>query len=440
MTAFKQHIDVFIAYARKDVAYLDALRTYLKPLSRKNSINIWYDGEIAPGTVWEEQVKANLHNADIILLLVSAYSLDSDYFHDKEMADALKRHAEEKTIVIPVILSDCIWEITDLQHLQALPQNGKAIKEWDDESRAYANIVRGLLKSIEAVKQRQMEGNKALEAKEQNKRQAQIKRRKKEEEDKEQKGLKATKPPVQPDPINKELPFSIQQLIADMVPVKGGTFKMGCTKEQGDCQENEKPVHEVRLSDFSIGQYEVTQEQWQAVMGSNPSHNKNCKLCPVENVSWNDIQDFIKKLNKQTGKNFRLPTEAEWEFAARGGKESKGFKYAGGDVVDEVAWYNGNSDNKTHPVGKKKANELGLYDMSGNVWEWCADWYDGNYYAKSPADNPQGPSTGTYRVYRGGSYFSDPIHCRPAYRGYWLPDHRCNDIGFRLVLSLQSGG
>jgi hypothetical protein len=178
MTEFKQHIDVFIAYARKDVAYLNALRIHLRPLDRKNTINIWYDGEIAPGTVWEEQIKTNLHNADIILLLVSAHSLDSDYFYDKEMADALKRHKEEKIIVIPVILSDCTWELTDLRHLQALPKDGKPVKNWGDESSAYANIVRELNKSIEAIKQRQIDHTKALEAEEQQKRQVNINRSK----------------------------------------------------------------------------------------------------------------------------------------------------------------------------------------------------------------------------------------------------------------------
>ena len=167
----------------------------------------------------------------------------------------------------------------------------------------------------------------------------------------------------------------LQNLIKNMVYVEGGTFMMGATSEQGsDAYDREKPAHQVTLSSFSIGKYEVTQEEWEAVMGSNPSYFKGKKL-PVEKVSWDNCQKFIRKLNKLTGKQFRLPTEAEWEYASRGGSMSRGYKYAGGNDLGSVAWYDGNSDNKTHEVGKKQPNELGLYDMSGNVWEWCQDWY-----------------------------------------------------------------
>ncbi|WP_282776075.1 formylglycine-generating enzyme family protein, partial [Phaeodactylibacter xiamenensis] len=192
-----------------------------------------------------------------------------------------------------------------------------------------------------------------------------------------------------------ELPTPIQELERNMVRVEGGRFKMGCTAEQGsDCWSREKPAHRVELSSFSIGKYEVTQAQWEAVMGSNPSGFSSCGSCPVENVSWNDVQDFIVKLNRMTGGNYRLPTEAEWEYAARGGNRSRGHKYSGSDNLGSVGWYRDNSDKKTHPVGKKTPNELGLYDMSGNVWEWCSDWYDKDYYSSSPARNPKGPGGG----------------------------------------------
>jgi formylglycine-generating enzyme required for sulfatase activity len=183
---------------------------------------------------------------------------------------------------------------------------------------------------------------------------------------------------------------SYAQTIPDieMVFVKGGTFTMGCTAEQGDdCFDNEEPAHKVTLSDFYIGKYEVTQAQWKAVTGNNPSKFNGCDNCPVEGVSWNDIQEFIKKLNAKTGLNYRLPTEAEWEYAARGGAQSRGYKYSGSNSVDEVAWYYGNSGNETHPAGTKKANELGIYDMSGNVYEWCNDWYGA--YNSEAQTNPK---------------------------------------------------
>ena len=188
-----------------------------------------------------------------------------------------------------------------------------------------------------------------------------------------------------------------------MVKVEAGTFMMGVTSEIQDPSFDEKPVHQVTLTnDYYMGKYEVTQALWQAVMGSNPSKFKGDDL-PVEQVSWNDCQEFISKLNGFTGKKFRLPTESEWEYAARGGKKSRGYQYSGSSNISDVAWYyDGNSGSKTHPVGTKQANELGIYDMSGNVWEWCQDWY-GSYVSLSQT-NPTGAVSGPYRVYRGGSW------------------------------------
>lgn len=221
----------------------------------------------------------------------------------------------------------------------------------------------------------------------------------------------------------------------EMVFVKGGTFTMGCTSEQSDCDDYEKPAHQVTVSDFRMGKYEVTQKQWTEIIGSNPSSFKNCEDCPVENVSWNDVQEFIKQLNRKTGKNYRLPTEAEWEYAARGGSSGSPTLYAGSNNIDEVAWYDGNSGSKTHPVGQKKPNELGLYDISGNVWEWCSDWYGSDYYKNSPRNNPQGPASGSYRVLRGGCWGSLARHCRVAFRYFDRPVIRGNGGGFRLVLA-----
>lgn len=195
---------------------------------------------------------------------------------------------------------------------------------------------------------------------------------------------------------------------------------------------SEETAHQVELSSFYMQKTEVTQELWEEVMGSNPSEDKSWKDNPVTNVSWNDCQEFIKKLNEITGNKYRLPTEAEWEYAARGGKMSKGYQYSGSDNLEEVGWYDQNSNEKIHPVAEKKPNELGLYDMSGNVWEWCQDWY-GDYRVKFKK-NPQGPDNGTTKVLRGGSWYFDAVNCRVACRYDGFPDYRSNIRGFRLAL------
>lgn len=227
--------------------------------------------------------------------------------------------------------------------------------------------------------------------------------------------------------------FTVNDVEFKMVKVSGGTFQMGCTSEQDTCaSENEQPVHSVTLSDYYMGQTEVTQELWQTVMGSNPSCFTDNNRLPVDSVSWNDCQEFIEKLNRLTGKNFRLPTEAEWEYAARGGNKSKGYKYGGSNDADAVAWYKNNSENKTHTVATKPANELGLYDMSGNVSEWCSDWY-GDYSSEAQI-NPVGAETGTLRVLRGGSYSFVAKGVRISFRGRLAPDRSGKFYGLRLAL------
>ncbi len=233
-------------------------------------------------------------------------------------------------------------------------------------------------------------------------------------------------------PQQSQLTFTVKGVTFEMIPVEGGTFTMGATPEQGgDAYDREETAHRVTLNGYAIGKHEVTQALWQAVMGGNPSYFKGDNL-PVECVSWNDCQEFINKLNSITGRNFRLPTEAEWEFAARGGKKSKGYKYSGSNNLDEVAWYNENSGDQTHPVGTKKPNELGIYDMSGNVWEWCADWYGD--YSSSPSTDPTGPTSGSIRVYRGGSWSHYAWLCRVSYRNWDFPDFGLDYLGLRLVL------
>lgn len=226
--------------------------------------------------------------------------------------------------------------------------------------------------------------------------------------------------------------FMVNGVSFEMVRVEGGTFRMGATSEQEDeADSEEKPVHGVTLSSYYIGKTEVTQALWQAVMGSNPSRLEGSDL-PVECVSWNDCQEFIQKLNRLTGRNFRLPTEAEWEFACRGGNNSRGYKYSGSNNLGSVAWYEDNSGDQTHPVGTKAPNELGIFDMSGNVWEWCNDWY-GNYTSNSQT-NPTGSQSGSGRVFRGGSWDYDAGNGRSSFRDFIIPTFRFINVGLRLAL------
>jgi formylglycine-generating enzyme required for sulfatase activity len=251
------------------------------------------------------------------------------------------------------------------------------------------------------------------------------------------------------DPVQTEPQATPVSIDIPFVYVSGGIFTMGCTAEQSDedCFDSEKPAHQVTVGGFYIGEYEVTQAQWKAVTGSNLSEFKGDNL-PVENVSWDDIvgtsgdymtirnikyyaDGFIYKLNKLTGKQYRLPTEAEWEYAARGGTGSRGYKYSGSNVPGNVGWYEDNSGNTTHPVGTKSANELGIYDMTGNVFEWCSDWYGG--YSSNSQTNPTGPATGPGHVVRGGSWYYNGWYCRVSFRNSIAPDGRYNYLGFRLA-------
>lgn len=225
--------------------------------------------------------------------------------------------------------------------------------------------------------------------------------------------------------------YSVNNVTFTMVKVKGGTFSMGATGS--DCEKDENPRHDVTLNDFCIGQFEVTQELWEAVMGKNPSWHKGKDL-PVERVSWDDCQEFIKKLNEFTRMNFRLPTEAEWEYAARGGSKTRDYKYSGSGNVEDVAWYVENSRRRTHSVGSKSPNEIEVYDMTGNVWEWCQDWYGEKVYGERNMTNPQGARRGTFRVRRGGSCCYDEDVCRVSNRGNEYPSAASKHTGLRLCM------
>ena len=225
----------------------------------------------------------------------------------------------------------------------------------------------------------------------------------------------------------------VQPIEPEMIFVEGGTFLMGCFDDECHHDGREEPAHLITLNNFKIGKYEVTQKEWKSIMNDNPSINSHNENFPVEMVSWNDVEQYIRKLNEFTGKNYRLPTEAEWEYAARGGNKSKGYKYSGSNDIDEVAWNGKQGEGSlSYLVGGKAPNELGIYDMSGNVLEWCKDWF--GFYTDILQINPLGPSTGTNRIARGGSYYGDIVRCRVTYRFYLPPDAQHRNVGFRLVL------
>jgi formylglycine-generating enzyme required for sulfatase activity len=217
----------------------------------------------------------------------------------------------------------------------------------------------------------------------------------------------------------------------EMVDIPVGTVTAGNPKdfENPEPDAPKRPTITIKRP-YALGKFEVTQAEWTAIMGSNPSENKSPQN-PVDHVDWKMTQDFIRKLNQKTGKTYRLPNEAEWEIAALGGNKSKGYTYSGGNSLSNVAWFFDNSSSKTHPVAQLQPNELGIYDMSGNVWEWCSDWY-GNYSGNAQT-NPKGPSLGLYRVYRGGYWNADAQSCRTANRYFISPDSRYYFLGFRLV-------
>ena len=246
-------------------------------------------------------------------------------------------------------------------------------------------------------------------------------------------------PPKDPVPTSKQFDPEqdtvsriVRALAGEFVLIEPGCFDMGSQPwEEG--RDRDELRHRVCITHaFDIGKYEVTQGQWERVMGNNPSYFSKCGLdCPVERVSWDDAQEFIRELNILTGLNYRLPTEAEWEFACR--RDHANEKYCGGSNLDRLGWYGMNSEGQTHPVGEKSPNRIGLFDMNGNVWEWVQDWGTSDYYESSPPNDPQGPKSGEHRVHRGGGWDDVPRHLRAANRGYDSPKGRFGDLGFRLA-------
>jgi formylglycine-generating enzyme required for sulfatase activity len=318
--------------------------------------------------------------------------------------------------------------------------SGGSLSVNSDLENAYFTFESTYERELRLIAERKAAEERALQEKkrkeqEEIERKALLEKQKKEEEARqaklEQDRIQLEEQRKKDEALKYEREKPLRDQIANMVLVKGGTYTMGCTDEQNNCAKDEKPDFKVTLSDFKISKYEVTQELWTLIMGTSLPNGKGGKYA-MHSVSWDEAIQFIVNINKRTGLNFRLPTEAEWEFAARGGNYFKGYRYSGGDNPLDVSWNFKNSSGEVKLVGQKAPNELGLYDMSGNVWEWCNDYFD--LYSKYPAINPKGASSGLNRVLRGGSWKTDYDGLRVSFRGMNLPSDDSAGLGFRLAM------
>ena len=401
MNQGERKYDIFISHSTKDIEIIEDLCHYLE--ERNLHCFVAYR-DVPKGKDWGEYIVDAIEDCKVLVYVHTQASNKSE-----ETTREIELAFKEKRLVIPFRIENIEYikakkyRLTNINWLDAFPGNPE-------------DYFGELFEKIKPYFHDRIRESDKIEIQS---RKTELKKKELEEQQREGR---------------EEIQiFNIKGVKFKMLRVQGGTFQMGATSEQDDyAYDDEYPVHSVTLSDYYIGQIQVTQELWKALMGSNPSHFKGNNQRPVENVSWNDCQKFIKKLNRLTEKNFRLPTEAEWEYAARGGNKSKGYKYSGSNDVNAVACYGDNSGNKTHTVAQTQANELGLYDMSGNVWEWCQDWYD-DYWSHSQ-NNPKGANTGSSRVMRGGSWINDACCMRVSLRHDHAPDGSNIDFGLRLAL------
>lgn len=376
--------DVFISYSRKDLELVKEIKT---EIDRLVGIDCWMDLDgIESGEQFEDVIINAICKCDTILFMMSANSMLSEWALD-ELEFAM--HEKKRIVLVSIDNAEMSGKFYFRYHkYDTITWSNQLQRE---------KLIRNL-KSWIGIEQREKDETEKFQTAE------------------------TAAPAIQT--------FTVGNVSFNMIRVDGGTFMMGANQLGSNVNKN--PAHLVTLSSYYIGETEVTQALWEeVVMCGNPSEFKG-KNRPVESVSWEDCQDFILKLNQKTGRKFRLPTEAEWEYAARGGNKSRDYKFSGSNNINDVAWYKYNSDRKSHDVKTKQANELGLYDMSGNVWEWCQDWWW--YYPSSAQSNPTGPSSGPSRVNRGGSWRDDACNCLVSYHGGSAPNIRLSDLGLRLAL------
>lgn len=415
-------LNTFIIYSREDTVIKDALLKHLSLLVNKGLIKIWHDGNLLAGESWGQKISAEIRNSRLILFLVSASSLDSNFINNHELKLAFDHRKKNGTIIVPIIVRSCAWELDNrFNDIQAIPNySGQQIepitsKKWDNEDQAFTEVIKRLNTLIEsAPPPSDLPAEPDLDDDYDN-----------------LADVSSPLPPPSPlptssSPLPEPLPLSL-------VRVEGGSFDMG-----NNAFEDERPVHKVYLNDFYIGKFLVTQDLWIKVMGNrNVSRFQQSLNLPVENVSWYDTQVFLERLGKINGLKYRLPTESEWEFAAIGGRHSysQKFLYSGSNTLSHCGWFRDNSQNKTQPVNTLLPNKLGIYQMSGNVWEWVEDNWHLNY--------KDAPTTGeawkiygkAERVIRGGSWASSSNMCRVSSRESKPPETRLPYVGFRIALT-----
>lgn len=460
--------NIFIAFASQDRDVRDKLLRQMNLVKDRQGWNIWSAKEIKAGERWDDEIKRRLVDSEVVVLLLSTDFFNSDYIIEKELPEVIAKHKRGECQIIPVLARHCHWKDTvfgdyvTLGDIQALPAGERPIVSrgaWDSEDEPYLETVAGIKDSIRAFQAIKREkaaaadgaADLAAEAHSIEAYQTYLAQYPQGEMAREARfHINEEKRKVTtPSPLHRYAAISggalallamwlltklycawVTKSGLEMVIVQGGTFMMGSPANEADRSDDECQ-HKVTVASYSIGKYEVTQADWREIMGSDPPELsfKGCDNCPVEGVSWNDVQDFLKKLNaKYPGKNYRLPLEVEWEFAARGGAQSRGYKkYAGSNDLGSVAWYDANSGAKTHTVGSKSPNELGLYDMSGNVSEWCQDTCH-----SYPCDGKNTIDCEA-RVIRGGDWEGYISGCRAAARNEDQADGFGGDVGFRLA-------
>jgi formylglycine-generating enzyme required for sulfatase activity len=459
-------IKIFVSYSHQNSAWVDengkyGLIPWLKQQLKRENVEFWTDHILNNhiGEEYKRNIKKNVQDADIALLLVSQDFATSDFILEFELPWIREEFQNRSLKIIPLLIDVLARNgrrnIPWIFELQTIPNESKPIIEYTDNavewSKVRIQILDALLDKIDTVHNPQShvaEETQELSDKNSPNEQEQLAVELKELKDTNKRlELELTKQKEKPESATakdngdsssklKDIKIAkytetVKGVSFDMIEVEGGTFLMGSSEDEQDHLPDENQ-HEVTLNSFLIGKTVVTQALWKAVMQNNPSHFKGDNL-PVEQVNWKDCQEFLQKINQLTGKHYCLPTEAQWEFAAIGGNHSHGYVYAGSNTLNDVAWFVDNSEKCTHMVGLKQPNELEIFDMSGNVSEWCSDWY-GNYPDKMHVD-PKGPKSGWYHVIRGGDGISAFQNCRVAFRGYNFPGRYNSFLGLRLALN-----